>query len=772
MYFRTIRNDILRSKAITLTTMLFITTAAMLVALAVILVVNLTGAIDTLMTRAQTPHFMQMHAGALDMTRLTTFAGKHKDVADFQVMEFLNMDGAQIVFPGGSLAGSVQDNGFSVQSEHFDFLLDLDGNIIQAADGELYVPISYMQDDTTSIGDRVEVAGKALVVTGFLRDSQMNSLLSSSKRFLVSHNDFAALKDSGSMEYLIEFRLHDLDALGTFETAYAAAELEAAGPTLTYPLFKMINAISDGMMIALLLLVSLLIVAIAFLCIRFTLLAKIEDEYREIGAMKAIGLRVSDIKQIYLAKYAALAAAGSVLGLALSFVFRNALLANIWLHMGESANAAQAPLLGGLGVLLLFGGVLVYVNGVLEQFRRISPAEAIRFGIVQGKTGGIHHFNLSQNRLLGVNVFLGAKDVLTRKRLYVTMLTVLVLAAFISILPQNLYTTIASKDFSTYMGIGDSDLRIDLQQMNNIAVKATDIAQALENDKDISRYVVLTTYTFRVRMPDGTQRRIPVELGDHTVFPVAYAAGRAPTAADEIALSVLHANELGRQVGDSLILLVGGQEQQFTVCGLYSDVTNGGKTAKAAFSDATADIVWSVISAELVDETRVDEKAAEYATKFAFAKVTGIEGYIVQTFGSTIRAVAQAARVASVVAVLITILITVLFMRMLIVKDRYSIAVMKIFGFTNTDIKMQYLSRAVFVLLIGVSLGTLLANTLGETLVGAAISFFGAASFKFTINPFFAYLLSPLLMAGAVLVATGGGTLDAGQIIITGIIKE
>ena len=60
---RAIRNDVLRSKAVALTTMAFVAAAAMLVALAAILVVNLSGAIDTLMTRAKTPHFMQMHAG-------------------------------------------------------------------------------------------------------------------------------------------------------------------------------------------------------------------------------------------------------------------------------------------------------------------------------------------------------------------------------------------------------------------------------------------------------------------------------------------------------------------------------------------------------------------------------------------------------------------------------------------------------------------------------------------------------------------------------------
>jgi ABC-type phosphate/phosphonate transport system ATPase subunit len=59
LFFRAIRNDVLRSIPVTLTTAPFAAAAAMLVALAAILVVNLSGAIDALMTRAKTPHIMQ-----------------------------------------------------------------------------------------------------------------------------------------------------------------------------------------------------------------------------------------------------------------------------------------------------------------------------------------------------------------------------------------------------------------------------------------------------------------------------------------------------------------------------------------------------------------------------------------------------------------------------------------------------------------------------------------------------------------------------------------
>lgn len=764
MYYRIIRNDISKSKVITLATMIFISAAAMLVSLAAILVVNLSGALDMLMTQAKTPHFMQMHSGEVNTARLTSFAEKNSNIDEFQVVEFLNIDGARIILGDRSLANSVQDNGFSTQSEKFDYLLDLDGNIIHVSDGELYVPLSYMRDNTAKIGDKAFVGGKEFTVAGFLRDSQMNAALASSKRFLLSANDYAEIKNLGSTEYLIEFRLKDMSALGTFESAYASAGLEANGPTITYPLLKMINALSDGIMIAVILLVSVLIVAIALMCIRFTLLAKIEEDHLEIGVMKAIGLRVSDIKHIYLAKYAAIAAVGSMIGFVLSLMFKGMLLENIRLYMGDNKNSSLASLFGLIGILLIFLAIMAFVNGMLRRFRKISAAEAIRYGSSYEKGAGAKQFRLSGNRWFSTNVFLGINDVLSRKRLYATMLVVLVISAFIMMVPQNLYNTISSKSFIQYMGIGTYDMRMDVQQTDHISAKTTEIVNNIKNDRDISKYAVLTTKTFKVKTENGSEENIKIELGDHSVFPIYYSKGRAPAAKTEIALSALNADELGKKVGERITLTAEGVEKILTVSGIYSDITNGGKTAKAVFADRTADTMWSVICAELSDKSLVDPKVSEYKNRFAFAKVSDIDEFVAQTFGSTISSVKKASFASIVVALVITLLITLLFMKLLIAKDRYSIAVLKALGFTNSDVRAQYISRSVFVLVVGIVLGTLLANTLGELLAGAVISSFGASTFHFAVDPLSAYLLIPFMMIGSVLIATIISLTSAGQI--------
>ncbi len=770
MFKKIILKDIKRSKLISIALVLFVAAAAALVSAAAVTTVNLMGSIDTLMTKAASPHFMQMHSGELDQQRLKEFADNQALVKQWQVLEFLNMDNARISFGERSLADSVQDNGVTVQSEKFDYLLNLDGDVIRVQPGEIYVPICYRH--MGEVGNTMTINDVPFTIAGYLRDSQMNSSFASSKRFLVHEKDYAVLEQNGSTEYLIEYRLYDPAKTGELEAAYTKAGLEANGPAVTYPLFRMINALSDGIMIAILLLVSLLMIAIAFLCIRLTLLTKIEDDYREIGIMKAIGLSNQDIRKVYLGKYITIAGIGSLLGLLTMLLFQNALLQNIRLTMGESNNQLPAYLFGVLGVIGIFLLVIVYVKGILKRFRRISPAAAIRSGNADNTAGKAGRLKLSRSAWINTNVYLGIKDVIARPKLYLTMVIILTLAAFIIIVPQNLYSTISSKSFMTYMGVGECDMRFDLQQLEHMEEKAQEILTALKQDVNISKAAIYETHSYSTINAEGNLENIKVEIGDSSTFPISYQAGRAPEREDELALSTLNAQELGKGIGDSITLIVEDHKRTMTVCGIYYDITNGGKTAKAAFVSSSKDVMWLIINVDFANGTAVQEKVASYSRLFPGIKVSSISEYIAQTMGGGIRSLKVASVLAMVAAVFISILVTALFMKMLIVKDSYPIAVMKGLGFTDSDVTKQYITRAMMVLIIGVLFGAVLSNTLGESMAGILLSMLGAGRLNFIIEPVKAYLLCPLILTGSVLIATLLSTTTAGKINIINHAKE
>ena len=53
----------------------------------------------------------------------------------------------------------MQDNGLSIQGEKFDFLLDLNNQVIHPSDGEIYVPVYYMQKENIKAGDKIRISG-------------------------------------------------------------------------------------------------------------------------------------------------------------------------------------------------------------------------------------------------------------------------------------------------------------------------------------------------------------------------------------------------------------------------------------------------------------------------------------------------------------------------------------------------------------------------------------------------------------------------------------
>ena len=121
----------------------------------------------------------------------------------------------------------------------------------------------------------------------------MNAGLVSSKRFLISQTDLQTLKKEAfaSNENLIAFRVHKLSQISTIEQAYKNAELESNGPPMiTYPTIKMINGFNDALVILVMGLLVVASIGITFLCMRFVLLTKIQEELQQIAVMKIMGL--------------------------------------------------------------------------------------------------------------------------------------------------------------------------------------------------------------------------------------------------------------------------------------------------------------------------------------------------------------------------------------------------------------------------------------------------------------------------------------------------
>lgn len=239
---------------------------------------------------------------------------------------------------------SVMDISFVKQNSKFDFLLNLNNEVVDVRKGEIGVPIYYMQKYNLRMGDKIWVIKDnnelEFTISAFVRDVQMNSSIVSSKRFVISNKDFERIKRNfGESEYLIEFQLTDENKINEFENLYKSSNLPQKGPSITYSLFKTLNSLTDGIIAAVLIIISGLLMLIAMLCIRFTIITSMEEDYREIGVMKAIGIHNKDIQKLYITKYIVISAGGCICGYILSLFVTKIFTSNITLYMGRQIKA-------------------------------------------------------------------------------------------------------------------------------------------------------------------------------------------------------------------------------------------------------------------------------------------------------------------------------------------------------------------------------------------------------------------------------------------------
>lgn len=146
-------NHLKKNKLVNFSVFVFMAVSCVLFAVTICLALRLTGSIEALMQTAETPDFLQMHTGTVEEEELEAFASGHGEVEAYQINTFLNLDSAEIYLKDASLSGSSQDNGLCVQSENFDFLVDMEDKVVKVQKGQIGVPVCYKRQYHLEIGD-------------------------------------------------------------------------------------------------------------------------------------------------------------------------------------------------------------------------------------------------------------------------------------------------------------------------------------------------------------------------------------------------------------------------------------------------------------------------------------------------------------------------------------------------------------------------------------------------------------------------------------------
>ena len=562
MILKILKHDLLKKKIITFAVFVFIVLSALFMAAGSNMLITINDSVDNLFNLASIPHFVQYHSGAIEPEIIKSWSQENPNVKSQQNSEMINIPGSEIFINGQQPENeTVMDIGFVKQNQNFDFLLNLNNEIISVNPGEIAVPIYYRQRRDLAVGNSLFIQNEQFkmdfTIKEFVRDAQMNPSIISSKRFVINRADFEEMKNKiGEIEYLISFQLNEPEKINEFTNQYTQSELPQKGPAVDYKIFKLFNSLTDGLIAAVIILISLLLNIIALLCLRFIILLTIEEDYKEIGVMKGIGIKARDIKKIYLSKYIFIALSGAVVGFLIYLASRKVFLQNILLYTGEAPKSAVQILLPLITSFMIGGVVILFSYIILRRFNKISPVEAIRMGVGTNSNFNKSRFSLAENKLLNANIFLGLRDVLLRFRLFIILFIVFILTTFIIIVPINFLNTIKSSEFVSYMGVAESDIIMDLRYTEGIQDRFEQIKTYLASDPDVLEQGAFVTSRYKIINQEGLTENIYIQTGDFSEFNLDYLTGEQPLAANEIALSYLSASELNKNIGDQVQVII------------------------------------------------------------------------------------------------------------------------------------------------------------------------------------------------------------------------
>lgn len=740
--------DFKRNRVITTALAVFLILSALLLAGGLRVAGTMISSLNGLNELAMPPEYIQMHKGSYDEEAFINFVETHDYIKDGLIVKMLDISNVNIIYEGETLEKCLMDNGFVVQNVGFDFLLDLENEIAVVQDGNIGVPVYYAQEYGMQVGDAIIVRqgdySKEFTISTIIRDSTMNSALTYSKRFLVSQSDLHEIsKHMGEWEECFEFLLGDSSSTTVLEKDYMEASMPSNGVAVTGKLLNMLNAFSYGLIALIIVAISVLLMVIAGLCLSYIIRATMAEESYAIGEMKAIGFPGKAIERLYQIKYTILVLIAGLIGYLGAIPFGDFFSASVIQYCGYGKERWMQYIFPLMGIILLSLIVIFRCRRIICKNLKSTVLELMRGEEKRKKEG---HYSLPSVGLKCSNLTIALGELKCKWKEYFVLFFVFVLSSFLILLPMNMKNTIENPSFLTYMGVGESDIRIDIQYSEKRIQQKDAAIDCLESDSEIASYAIYRSGYVQSRNVDGELEYIRVQSGEESVFPLKYLEGRAPEDGNEIALSYMNAAGLGKEVGDSMTVIYQGENSIFYVSGIYQDITYGGKTAKAMIDFREKDVEVYLIYLNVVEGVSIEEKTDELRHILTDSKITPVKEFVSQTFSGIKDNMSLVESAAIVISLLLVILITLLFLQLITAREHSAIAIKKAIGFTSRDIRIQFGIRILIIQVVGIMVGTILANTLGEAIFGVMLSTMGASKIKLLVDPVSSYLLWPIIL--------------------------
>lgn len=757
MYIRILKKDLKRKKTMNVILLIFVILAATFIASSANNLTTVSSALDNFIEKADVPDYWFASTNDADIGRFKEFAADNG--YDYSISRLIQIEPRNILVEGEKLEYS---NTMCLSTLGGIKIFDKNNDeITHINDGELYVTnhIFTSTDNDFHVGGKIFISQngveKEFTVKGYTKDALFGTAMVGMSRFLISDDD-AALFDSEGAAVCSSVEVHTKDA--DYRDRFNALGLNTI-MSIDRSMFKM-TYLMEILIAAILLVVSVCLILISMVILRFIIKFTITEEFREIGVMKAIGIKNFAIRGLYIAKYFAIAVVGTAVGLAASLPLSRLMISGVSQKIVISSGD-NFPI--NIGAAILAGIIVVLFSYLCTRpIRRFSPINAIRSGETGERYKKKGVLRLGGSHLPTV-VFMALNDIFSGIKSYLSMVLIFILGTLLVIIPTNTINTLRSDQLISMFNMVESDHIISQELMFNpnednkamVEQRFSEIREMFaESDIDID---VFQEIMFSANVSIGEKRTNAISfqgMGGVTTDMYTYLEGTPPQNVHEVALTHLTAGQIGAEVGDDVEIKLGDDTRTYTVTAINQSMNNMGEglrfhqDAELDYSYAAGCFGIQVNYKDDPDNAALAERKAMLEKLYPDATVYTPGEYIGYMIGNVADQLDGMKVLILIIILGINALVAVLMVKSFITKEKSEIALLKAIGFKNNALILWQTMRIGIVLLVSVLMGALLSSLLSPLIITPVFGMLGAYSIEYEIRAVEVYVIFPLIMLG------------------------
>ena len=766
MFFEILKRDLKRKKTMNFIIFIFVVMSVTFVCSSVTNLSATLTSLDDYFEMAGVGDYVAIERADRDGKSAKDIADGLDYVKDIKVEEVLYNTDAIINKDGESIVASdiVLVSSFDRRIEKY-FVGD-NIEITYVPQGGAYLRQSVLEVLKTDIGDTITVTidgtSKQFKVLGLLKDAVFGGSLMSTPRIVINEADYRDFLKGENIE-LYKGRISFFYTDDTESLSKALAECTSISFMDTSDVLKL-TYLLEMAVAAIMMVLSICLIIIALIILKFTISFTISEEFREIGIMKAIGIPNNGIRGLYLVKYFVMSVIGAVIGFIMSFLFSDLLMEKT--RQTILISDKGSVILSVISALVVVSIVMLFGFRSTKIIKKFSPIDAIRNGTTgeRYKKKGI--LKLSGSGLRPV-AFIAVNDILSGIRRFIMMFIIFTIGILMVMINVNIINTLKSGKLVKWFGVTESEVYLTStknikdyhndrgeellkEELENIRKTVTDNGMPCETRAEL-------VFKYSVKKGDIAANSLTF-LGVNTTTDQYdnYVEGSAPSNPNELALNYKLLERLDAHIGDKVTLTDQDGSKEYIISGTIETMTNMGEGIRLNQDDKRN---YSYMNGVLGTQIKFTDAPTKAEVNRRIEKIkTLLPEYTVMTADEFTDYIINSAsylgntkNIVVLVVILINILVAVLMEKSFLTKERGEIAMLKAIGFKDRSIVLWQTLRISLVMLAATVVSIIINNPVCRLTGGAVFKIMGAKKMIFDPNILESYVIYPLIILAATL---------------------